>query len=223
MTHVSYASFGLHQTTARVPIPLCHTVSHLRHAMVHFTTVVGLFKDCRFYIEIFWALQRCLIQNLLNPFPTFPTYIKTQESYKYLPYEATPLMLTLYEGNGYPSSIPSAVQYHTVRTDIYIYSIHTRYTQYGYIMLHYWCFPSTSQLQVVLCEFVPFLQFWRTTSFPSWGPHPIGFSRAMANGPTPESAAVNHLCRLEKSMPCRWIMGWVCLKYHLLSARSGMS
>ena len=89
-------------------------------------------------------------------------------------------------------------------------------------MLHY-SFPSTSQLQVVLCEFVPFLQFWHTTSFPSWGPHPIRFSRAMANGPTPESAAVNHLCRLEKSMPCRWIMGWVCLKYHLLSARSGMS
>lgn len=42
----------------------CHTVSHLRRAMVHFTTtVVGLFKDCQFYIEIFWALQRCLIQK----------------------------------------------------------------------------------------------------------------------------------------------------------------
>ena len=53
MTHVLYASFGLHQTTVSVPIPSCPTVNNLRPAMplVHFTTVAGLFKDCRFDFE----------------------------------------------------------------------------------------------------------------------------------------------------------------------------
>lgn len=101
MTHVSYASFGLHQTTESVLIPLCPTVSHLRPAMplVHFTTVVGLSR----------TVDLILSPSALHPFPAFPTDILSRDSYKYLLYEATPLILTLYEGNGYPNSIPSLV------------------------------------------------------------------------------------------------------------------